>query len=597
METTNKNFQIKATHALFNSAKRSGARCDIFVFEPQNIESMELGTLYVVGQIIQPDEASGHLLNLISSILKREFFSRPDRGAQTSLELALHRANMALAEFAQQESIDWMDKLNISCAVINNSTLLTTNCGQSQIFIWRENSLVDLGKKITLEVQKPHPSKTFRNVASGRVLLGDKIILATPTILDVVSTKGLEQLLSDDSSTIIERIKAMLAQQPHVPSLAILILELASPAETMVVKGGQPYGKTIVFAETPQTESSNIQRTLRPAYSRTKALTEKIKSRAMNASLRLVQLSKRISLSKIKMPALQFEATSSSETDTDAQPKKILRMTKSRLITVAIILAIALGGYLINLKLNNNKKELAQYTALLQDVSKKQNEIEAALIFNDVNRASVGILAAEDLAKKISQLKSKSQEGLDLQKKLSEQFDSINKVNRIAQPPILADFSKSNFSFTPQSLAISGDNIYALMPKNTAVYQFTQTTNSGRYLLSGIDSSATSTKPIIFDQYIINEKGQLIKMVGKRKSAPLSTNFFPELKTGMKVVAPQNLYILDSANQRIVVLDKKGILQKQIISDSLSGIIDLTITPDEKTGFALSQNRLFEIRF
>ena len=99
--------------------------------------------------------------------------------------------------------------------------------------------------------------------------------------------------------------------------------------------------------------------------------------------------------------------------------------------------------------------------------------------------------------------------------------------------------------------------------------------------------------------YILNAEGKIIKFTGGKKSV-LEIVAFPEIAGATKIVASpnlQNIYILDPQNKRIVIANQKGQLQSQIINESFSNLVDLVLSPGEKTGFAISQNRLFQIEF
>ena len=59
-----------------------------------------------------------------------------------------------------------------------------------------------------------------------------------------------------------------------------------------------------------------------------------------------------------------------------------------------------------------------------------------------------------------------------------------------------------------------------------------------------------------------------------------------------------NVYVADAGNQRIVILNKEGVVQKQIINSDLgvwSEIKGIAVTSDEKAIYVLSGSRVFKV--
>jgi len=71
---------IKTEEILLRGGKNKNSICDIFCYEPENIEEMSLGNLYMVAQL-DVEENCEHLINLIGSLIKREYYSASHRGA------------------------------------------------------------------------------------------------------------------------------------------------------------------------------------------------------------------------------------------------------------------------------------------------------------------------------------------------------------------------------------------------------------------------------------------------------------------------------------------------------------------------------------
>lgn len=219
---------IKTEEILIKAPRSKNTVCDIFIYEPGTIEEETLGTLYIVAQLTA-NEDSLHLVSLLSSLIKREYYSQPHRGPIDSLESGLKKANQALNDIANQGNLSWLGKMHFICAALNKEKdLFLTQTGQAQAWLCREGQLVDITKKLVLPTDKVHPAKTFQSVISGAVGPTDKIIFGTPAIFDLFSLPGLKQLFGlSKAAAMADQLNKILREEKRPPALSALILEIS----------------------------------------------------------------------------------------------------------------------------------------------------------------------------------------------------------------------------------------------------------------------------------------------------------------------------------------------------------------------------------
>ncbi|PIW76168.1 MAG: hypothetical protein CO001_02785 [Candidatus Portnoybacteria bacterium CG_4_8_14_3_um_filter_40_10] len=200
--------------------------CEIFCYQPDNIEQMSLGSLYIVAELSLVKDC-GHLNNLLASLIKREYYLYPERGAIKSFRSALKKANAHLADLAKQGNPEWLSKLHFICASIAKDELLFVQTGQPQAYLARENHLVNLGHRIISDSGKPHPSKIFSSIVTGKIETGDKIVFATPTLTELLSPNGLKQILNSNQSLldVSDQIDKIAREENRIFPLAILLLK------------------------------------------------------------------------------------------------------------------------------------------------------------------------------------------------------------------------------------------------------------------------------------------------------------------------------------------------------------------------------------
>lgn len=218
---------IKTEEILIKSPREKNTLCETFLYEPGNIEEAALGNLYIIAQL-STDKDSLHLINLLSSLIKREYYLLPHRGPIESLEAGLKKANQTLSEVANQGNLNWLGKIHFICAVINKEKeLFLTQTGGAQAWLCRDGQLVNITKKLVLPTAKTHPAKTFQSVISGTISPSDKIIFGTPAIFDFFSLPGLKQIFSlPKISMMADQINKTLREEKQPPSLSALMLEI-----------------------------------------------------------------------------------------------------------------------------------------------------------------------------------------------------------------------------------------------------------------------------------------------------------------------------------------------------------------------------------
>lgn len=214
--------------------------CDIFVYEPENVDERELGNLYIVGELVNLSENSSYLVNLLASIIKKEFYSKPKRPTMESLEAGLHKANSTLSNLAEQGNIDWVGNLNMICGAYKRNELYFSQVGNAKTLLVRESQITDIGKSVVKE-ERPHPFKTFTNIASGEIEKNDLILFATPEFFNIFSLEKTRQLASSlNMEELAEVIQDTIEQEENVGTVGLLAVKM---------KNGKQSAKEEEFAE------------------------------------------------------------------------------------------------------------------------------------------------------------------------------------------------------------------------------------------------------------------------------------------------------------------------------------------------------------
>ncbi|MFA6383412.1 MAG: hypothetical protein WCX17_03240 [Parcubacteria group bacterium] len=208
---------------------------EVFVFESENITQKNLGTLLGIFEITDASEDSSYIVNYLSSIIKKEYFSRPKRAPIESFEAALHRANLALSKLAEHGNVKWIGKFNALIAIIEKNNLHITQSGTASAFLLRSRGMTDISEGLSSHEAEPHPLKTFVNVSSGRMESQDKLIITTDGIFEIFSLEEIKKsALRFPGEKFIQFLRTALGNE--LEKAAVLVVDIMEKEEAEPAK-------------------------------------------------------------------------------------------------------------------------------------------------------------------------------------------------------------------------------------------------------------------------------------------------------------------------------------------------------------------------
>jgi hypothetical protein len=197
---------------------------EIIIEEPENVSHHNLGTLIGVLEITDTSEDSSYIVNYLISVIKKEYFSKTKRGPIESLEAALHKANLALANLAEHKNINWLGKLNALIAVTEKNNLHLSQAGTASAFLLRSQTLTDISEGLSQSDSEPSPLKTFVSVSSGRLEEDDKLLITTDSIFDIFSLEEIKKsALRFSNEEFIQFLKTALGNE--LEKAAVLVAD------------------------------------------------------------------------------------------------------------------------------------------------------------------------------------------------------------------------------------------------------------------------------------------------------------------------------------------------------------------------------------
>lgn len=531
------NLEIKATELISASKKEKdrNAFLDTFIFEPENIEEQNLGNLYIVGEITNLSNNSEYLINLLVATIKKEYYSLTGRSPIESFERGLSKTNEMLADFAQQGNIEWIGNLNISVLVMKENTVYFSQTGKTQTLLVRGKNIIDIGKNLITD-PKPHPLKTFSNIASGEIEIGDKIILATPEFFRSIGEEEIKSAVAGNTEAVMEKFESVLGGRTNA---ALIFLEaMSSKPPTGIslkkisagriegLKNGLDFGdifrhppvfdkgdrlkeiidqinahkdekpvdrKIKIAAKALRFVSENTKKILLLAYHlikrRLSAAYIYCKPKLLNLYRRLLEKIKNLAshaYNKLKSVSFFAAASEKLSASKNALWEKLAGITPLYLKNISRKNQIIIAGALIFLiltgvtaatfiKKNREEQNIKYYGTLLEAAQKAEDEAEVAQIYQNDEKTKDLVRTVLNNTEKIIKSKYFVKEAEALKEKALGQMDKLEGVLRIAAPNKIVDFGSNSNSIQTSGLLLLNKSLYSYNSQNNAIYRYNLT--------------------------------------------------------------------------------------------------------------------------
>jgi hypothetical protein len=478
MEETRLNLYFREIVYHNPSAKKDSV-CGVFSYEALNVEEAKLGNLYLVGKIsnLPPKKHKNFdfLLGVLASAIKREFYSDYRKTTLEALESALQAANIYLADFSKKGHEEWVGNLGFTCTAFSQNNIHIGQTGNMLIYLLRGNIMTNIARKFSVPEKDPQPVKTFSNIASGILEEDDKLIIATPDVLEITSSQKIRELLfQPDTEEIYNFFKDYLENQSKnkdsiIGSLACLTLEAKS--KTPETKKITPKSEEI-----PKVFSLELEKLLN---SHSEKLNSVIKTKIPSSSKFYKPLD---NILKSHIP--------------------------NYLVGLLLILTILISPYLVQ-KIYYEFK-ISRINNLVKRINETIFKSKLSLAYQDQPSAQALLKRADSLMSDVNsvlvQLPEKVREKsmgkiTTIREDLSDQQNTINNIINIDEPEEIADLSKNSFSFNPQGILKLENTLYFYELNSGFLYKIDLDTNE--HVLVFLSSKETFKLGAVRDNSLI----------------------------------------------------------------------------------------------
>jgi len=177
-------------------ANESNVFFDSFEYGPRDDKDKHLGHLYVVGHLKFGEENMAYVLNLVSSLAKREYYSENGsipEDPKKAFELTLKKLNDVLEDFFEKKDL----KINLGLLAIAGENIYISKLGKLKVLLARSGEMIDILNNVDLFQKEQTDEKKFSNIVSGKIKEGDKLFALYPTRQTTAQEKNIKKFLAE----------------------------------------------------------------------------------------------------------------------------------------------------------------------------------------------------------------------------------------------------------------------------------------------------------------------------------------------------------------------------------------------------------------
>lgn len=215
-------YEISFTR-LTNSVRLTDRYLTVQVQKSTDPEKSSMGTIFALIEITNPWSFNSQIGQNIINTLTQEYFKQDNKDALINFENALKKVNLNLSRITQEGETNWIGNLNAILAVIADDEIHLTQTGKADSFLFRDGHINPVATSTVLK-EDMNPIKTFIDITSGKLNNNDKILIASSAMLDYLSKKELQDIITannsyESSKTIAQFFKKENAR--HINSISI----------------------------------------------------------------------------------------------------------------------------------------------------------------------------------------------------------------------------------------------------------------------------------------------------------------------------------------------------------------------------------------
>lgn len=191
---------------------------------PSPLEEQNFGQLGTLLTITGPDNLRHELAITITETLKDRYYHSTELNAEAAFESALTEVNRKLHTLLAEGVTGWLPTFSGVAFAIRGDQLILSLVGRAVVQLFRGSRIQDITGTPGAE-RAVNPLKIFASVIVGKLLPGDAVLVASPTLLDYYSLDKLKRLITTEvPGETLATIESQLAGETHRHSFGALLI-------------------------------------------------------------------------------------------------------------------------------------------------------------------------------------------------------------------------------------------------------------------------------------------------------------------------------------------------------------------------------------
>lgn len=496
---------------------------DAFEYSPRDDKEKHLGNLYVVGQLKYGEENMAYVLNLVSSLAKREYYSEngsTQEDPKKALDSTLKKLNGVLEDFFQNKDL----KLNIGLVAVAGENIYIAKLGKFKVLLARNGEMIDILNNINL-FQKEHvQEKQFVNIISGKIFNGDKIFALYPTRQTTVKEKGIKgALVKHSQEEFLAEFVSYSEKSPTFQCCGFHIEIKKVKEEDILIKSAYEKSK-IILASSPEPEKAPQPTPALLVVEQKPEPTKPVEEMPAEPS----EEPRQAKIISAEMALIKRE----SFFDKILNLFKRKSSLRAKNIVPALVVALVLGGGFYGVKKIFFTGDSEQ-SALLKSIEEHIRLAEAELTKNEM--VSARELLGLSLAS-LGNVKETSRKVAEMHSKIATILDRLDMVSP-RQPELWFDAGTAEVS----KIIATGNNALIMVDKNNKVLKISDGNPTELGNLPAMEAKFVFVSDKNFSAYNGNDQVAVLNLA----SGKLSGHQLSEPSLAQDVADYQdNLYIL-----------------------------------------------------
>jgi hypothetical protein len=430
--------------------------CESFIYEPMELPDKKLGSLYILGHVIkQPGEDIGYILNLISSLMKREYYGDPNATSKAAFEKGLKKLNEVLRDFFRDKEAN----LDLGVLAVSGSNMFISKLGKFKILLSRDGEFIDIFNNVGLFSKDKVQEEEFSNVVSGKLTGSDSVFAYTPN-RQTTSREGKLKDMIKASATSADFVKNMgLMQRKSSFTCHGMFISMEEMREIASIP------KAVISSTPAADQRAGVQDMLKDLPDLEKQ--EEAEKKAQETPQEPVEEEEQPKISPAELSMAKRETGIDklfSKTKTIKTMKPIHKFTVG-----ALVIAVAIVGYTSYRTFN---KSSAEFKAAEQTAENGLQQAEQKLAVNNVREARAALTAA---LVGLEQYKD-NEKAQDLIRQVEDQLQSLDKVST-KQAMLLTDLSEEGVEAS--HLIKTANGLYIFSANAESFYSLSGTPEEG----------------------------------------------------------------------------------------------------------------------